>query len=321
MSFSSNIKDELIRLPDERACCRKSEIAGILRTGLILKKYRESSSFIFITEHALLSRYLFTNIKNYIKIGPDIFGEKTTRFKKHIVYKINFNKMINTDDFNLFFESIGVNFDLLHGKIIASDYEIENRCCMRAYIRGGFLAIGSITSPEKAYHLELSFTDKDIAFEYMSFMEQFNLKPKHLSRKSYEIVYMKEGQDIVDFLNVIGAHRALMEMENIRILKDMRNQVNRIVNCETANLEKTVNASVKQVEYIKYLDNVMGIENLSDGLKEIARLRLEFPEASLSELGNLISPPLGKSGVNHRLRKLEKIATNKMGHIGFKPFS
>jgi len=125
-------------------------------------------------------------------------------------------------------------------------------------------------------------------------------------------VYIKEGQDIVDFLNVIGAHHALMEMENIRILKDMRNQVNRIVNCETANLEKTVNASVKQVEYIRYLEDTAGLQNLPAGLREIARLRLENPEASLSELGKMLTPPLGKSGVNHRLRKLENIAANRM---------
>lgn len=314
MSFSSEIKDEIIRLDDEKNCCRKAEMAGILRTGLMLKKYRESSSLIFITEHALLSRYIFTNIKKHIKTAPNIFGEKTTRFKKHVVYRLNFNKILNMDELERFFQSMGIQVNQNEGKIVYDDYEINERCCMRAYIRGGFLAVGSITSPEKAYHLELSFTDRKIAFEFMEFMKQFDLKPKHLSRKGYEIVYLKEGQDIVDFLNVIGAHRALMEMENIRILKDMRNQVNRIVNCETANLGKIVNASLKQVEYIKYLDNTMGIENLPTGLKEIARLRLEFPEASLTELGNMLTPPLGKSGVNHRLRKLEKIARDKMGH-------
>lgn len=316
MSFSSEIKDEIIRLNDEKRCCRKAEIAGILRTGLMLKKYRESSSLIFITEHASLSRYIFINIKSQIKAGPNIFGEKTTRFKKHVVYRLNFNKMLNMDDLNLFLQSIGVQVNLDEGRIVYNNYEISERCCMRAYIRGGFLAVGSITTPEKAYHLELSFTDKNIALEYMEFMKEFDLKPKHLSRKGYEIVYLKEGQDIVDFLNVIGAHQGLMEMENIRILKDMRNQVNRIVNCETANLGKIVNASLKQVDFIKHLDNTTGIENLPAGLKEIARLRLEFPEASLTELGNMLTPPLGKSGVNHRLRKLEKIAKDKMGYEG-----
>ncbi len=313
MSFSSSIKDELIRITDEKDCCRKAEIAGILRTGLMLRKYRESRALVFITEHASLSRYLFTNVKNYIKTSPEIFGEKSTRFKKHVVYRLNFNKMLKLEYFNLFLQSIGLNMDLNEGRIVYNDYDISERCCVRAYIRGGFLAVGSITSPEKAYHIELSFADVVLANEYMQFMEQFGLKPKNISRKGYEIVYMKEGQDIVDFLNVIGAHRALMEMENIRILKDMRNQVNRIVNCETANLEKTVNASLRQVECIKYLDEVIGIENMPVGLKEIARLRLEFPEASLSELGNMLTPPLGKSGVNHRLRKLEKIAKDKIG--------
>jgi DNA-binding protein WhiA len=312
MSFSSDIKDEIIRLTDEKNCCHKAELAGILRTGLIVKKYRGSNSLIYITEHALLSRYIFTSIKNQIKVGPNIFGERITRFKKHVVYRLNFTKILNMDEFKLFLKSMGIQVIQDEGKKIYDDYEINERCCVRAYIRGGFLAVGSITNPEKAYHLELSFTDRKIAEEYMGFMKRFDLKPRHLSRKGYEIVYMKEGQDIVDFLNVIGAHRGLMEMENIRILKDMRNQVNRIVNCETANLGKIVNASLKQVEYIRHLDKTVGIENLPQGLKEIARLRLEFPEASLAELGKMLNPPLGKSGVNHRLRKLEKIAKDKM---------
>lgn len=312
MSFSSAIKDELSRLPAEKECCKQAEIAAILRTGLTLRETGKGKTLQFITEHAPLSRLLYSSIKEFHNYGPDIYGEKTTRFKKHVVYRLNFSNIHSIN--NSFFDRIGIHINTDEGTVSYSSYEIKDRCCMRAYIRGGFLSVGSVTSPEKAYHLELSFTDKGVALEYMNYMEYFSLKPKHIERKGYEIVYMKEGQDIVDFLNVIGAHKALMEMENIRILKDMRNQVNRIVNCETANLEKTVNASVRQVEYIKYLDSVTGIQNLPVGLKEIARLRLEYPEASLSELGKMLTPPLGKSGVNHRLRKLEKIAKDKFNY-------
>jgi DNA-binding protein WhiA len=315
MSFSSDIKDELIRV-DCKQCCRKSEIAAILRTGLILRKTKSKKSLTFITEHGLLSRYLYSQIKHIVKKGPDIYGQKTPRLKKHVVYRIDFNNFFDNDEQKAFLEDIGIFFDVEKEAVEYHRYDIEDRCCIRSYLRGGFLSVGSLTNPDKSYHLELNFQNKMIQTEYMSFMEYFNLKPKHITRKSYEIVYIKEGQDIVDYLNVIGAHNALMEMENVRIMKEMRNQVNRIVNCETANLEKTVNASVNQVECIKYIDSVMGLEYLPPPLKDIARLRLENIDASLSELGKMLSPALSKSGVNHRLKKLEKIADNlKQGKV------
>ncbi|NLG89421.1 MAG: DNA-binding protein WhiA [Clostridiaceae bacterium] len=308
MSFSSDIKDELIRVDYGRECCRKAEIAAILRTGLIFRKTKKNKSLTFITEHGPLSRYLYTQIKHIVKKGPEIYGEKTPRLKKHVVYRIDFNNFLESSEQRSFLEGIGIIFDVDKEIIEYRKYDIKDRCCIRSYLRGGFLSVGSLTNPDKSYHLELNFQDKMIQTEYMGYMEYFNLKPKHITRKNYEIVYLKEGQDIVDYLNVIGAHNALMEMENVRIMKEMRNQVNRIVNCETANLEKTVNAAVNQVEYIKYIDGAIGLENLPPALKEIARLRLENTHASLSELGKMLSPELSKSGVNHRLRKLEKIA-------------
>ncbi len=312
MSFSSLIKDELSRIQNEKKCCRDAEIAAILRAGLILREVRGEKLLLFITEHAPLSRLLYSHIKHMIKDAPEIHGEKTARFKKHVVYKIDFHKLLERNEQRLFLESIGIALNITEGKIEYNGYPMAERCCIRSYLRGGFMAAGSITNPDKSYHLELNFHNRTIRKEYMECMEFFGLKPKYITRKGYEIVYIKEGQDIVDYLNVIGAHHALMEMENIRILKEMRNQVNRVVNCETANLEKTVNASIKQVECIQYIDGVMGLENLPEGLKEIARLRLENMEVSLSELGKMLSPPLSKSGVNHRLKKLEKIAEEIM---------
>ncbi|MBP7176246.1 MAG: DNA-binding protein WhiA [Thermoclostridium sp.] len=311
MSFSSDIKDELARLQNEKACCQQAELAGLLRTGLMLREAQGEPALLFITEHASVSRLLFAHIKAQTSSRPEISGEKTARLRKHVVYRLNLNKVPSTDTSIRQFDNLGIH--VRHeGKCLEfSPYTMKSRCCMRSYLRGGFLAGGSIISPDKSYHLEIAFMDKGVAQEYRLLMEHFQLKPKQITRKGYEIVYMKEGQDIVDFLNIIGAHLALMEMENVRILKDMRNQVNRIVNCETANLEKTVYASVKQVEAIRLLDDVLGLENLPPGLKEIARLRLENPEASLTELGKMLTPVLGKSGVNHRLRKLEKLASDK----------
>lgn len=310
MSFSSDIKDELCRLQNEKPCCKLAELAGILRTGLIIREIRGKNFILFVTEHASVSRMVYSRVKEIVPDGVEISGKKTTRFKRHVIYRLNFTGLAENKEGNEFLKSIGINIDLPRQKIEYTDFNIQDRCCIRAYLRGGFLAVGSVTDPDKSYHIEMSFPDSRISGEYMKYMEHFDLKPKHLQRKNYDIVYMKEGQEIVDFLNVINAHNALLEMENIRVMKDMRNQINRIVNCETANLEKTVNASLKQVSYIKYLDDTIGIENLPVSLKEIARLRLEYPEASLSELGKMLTPELSKSGVNHRMRKLQKLAAD-----------
>ena len=139
-------------------------------------------------------------------------------------------------------------------------------------------------------------------------MNVFELDAKIIMRKKYFVVYIKEGTQIVDMLNIMEAHISLMELENIRILKEMRNSINRRVNCETANISKTVSAAVKQIEDITYIRDTVGFSELTDGLREIAQIRLDYPEASLVELGKLLSTPVGKSGVNHRLRKLSMMA-------------
>jgi DNA-binding protein WhiA len=187
---------------------------------------------------------------------------------------------------------------------------VQGTCCKRAYIRGAFLAGGSITNPEKAYHLEFVNVYEKHCNELMELVNSFNIDSKIIVRKRYYVLYLKEGTNIVDLLNIMGAHVALMKLENLRIIKEMRNKVNRIVNCETANLNKTISASVKQVEEINYIENNMGIDKLPKALKEIALLRLQYTDASLKELGSMLNPPVGKSGVNHRFRKISDIADN-----------
>jgi DNA-binding protein WhiA len=187
---------------------------------------------------------------------------------------------------------------------------LKKTCCRRTYLRWAFLSGGSVSDPEKTYHLEINNHKPDYANEIGRVMNTFGLHARLIKRKGNYVIYIKEGEDIVDFLNIIGAHNALLELENVRILKEMRNNVNRIVNCETANLEKTVNASVRQVENIKYIRDNIGFERIPENLREIAEVRLEYSDSNLKELGELLDPPLGKSGVNHRLRKLDIIAEN-----------
>jgi hypothetical protein len=185
---------------------------------------------------------------------------------------------------------------------------LQQTCCKRAYIRGAFLAGGSISDPNKSYHFEIVCRTEPQAEQLRDVVNSFSMDAKIVERKKHYIVYLKEGAQIVDILNVMEAHVSLMNLENVRILKEMRNSVNRKVNCETANISKTVTAAVKQLDDITYIREMAGLDSLPDNLKEMALLRLEYPEATLGELGTYLDPPVGKSGVNHRLRKISLIA-------------
>jgi len=185
---------------------------------------------------------------------------------------------------------------------------IQQSCCRRAFIRGAFLASGSISDPEKFYHFEIVCAARPKAEQLKNMIATFGLDAKIVVRKKYYVVYIKEGSQIVDILNVMEAPISLMELENIRILKEMRNSVNRQVNCETANINKTVSAAVKQIEDITYIKDTIGFDGLPENLEQMARLRLLRPDATLKELGEALDPPVGKSGVNHRLRKLSTLA-------------
>ena len=187
---------------------------------------------------------------------------------------------------------------------------VQQTCCKRAFIRGAFMAAGSISDPNKSYHFEIVCHTLEQAQQLKELMEFFETEPKIVERKERMVVYLKEGSQIVDLLNVMEAYVSLMNLENVRILKEMRNSVNRKVNCETANINKTVNAAVKQMEDIKRIRDTIGFDNIPEPLAEIAQVRLEYPEATLKELGTYLDPPVGKSGVNHRLRKLAAIAEN-----------
>jgi len=313
MSFSYSAKNELCRIENGNPCCIKAELAAAIRISGNIKFERENPvSIRIITENAAFARRIFLNLKNTFGIVPQVINRRSKKLKKHATYII------------ILTSSHGVS-EFLHLMGIEAEYNVANEncsikyipyseinevcdCCNRAYLRGAFLSNGSISDPEKAYHLEISTHDIELARELERIMSDFGLNPKTVTRKGNYVTYLKEGENIVDFLNIVGAHNALLELENIRILKEMRNNVNRIVNCETANLEKTVNASVRQVENIKYIINKTGMSGIPEKLQEIALKRIEHPHANLKELGEMLNPPIGKSGVNHRLKKIDEIA-------------
>jgi len=310
VSFSSTVKNELCRLEMNDKCCLLAELISVMRiSGTIIREEDSLPKIRIVTENAAFARRLYTNIRKTRNMHPEVIIRKGRKFKKHVSYIIVITA--SEDVWNMLRETETSQGD----RRFQIKKLLENNCCRRTYLRGAFLASGSISDPEKAYHLEITTHKREHAEEISSLMESFNLNSKIIKRKGYYVVYLKEGENIVDFLNIIGAHTALLELENIRILKEMRNNVNRIVNCETANLDKTVNASLRQIENIEYIRDNIGFDKLPETLREMAELRLKYTDASLRELGEKLNPPLGKSGVNHRLRKLEQIAEEARARI------
>ena len=178
----------------------------------------------------------------------------------------------------------------------------------RLCIREAFIKSGSMNDPNKKYHLEIMFKTKKKAEEMQTLLNNFNINAKIIKREKDYMLYLKDGEEISEFLALIGANSSVIKFEEIRVLKETRNDINRLVNCETANLNKTINAAVKQIEDIKLIKKKRKFSNLPENLQEIAELRIANPDVSLVELGKMLSEPIGKSGVNHRLRKLSAIA-------------
>ena len=257
MSFSAEIKEELIQHYTKKKNSQKAELAALI----LLDEKNVSRDF---ARGAFI--YTFTSLKKTFNI-------------------------------NLEYE------ELEHPENLVKETESK-----RAFLRGAFLAKGTISDPAKSYHFEIAAGDIKTADLLKALMESFDIHPKLTKRRERPVLYLKEGVDIADILNVMEAPKALMNFENIRIVREVRGSVNRQVNCETANINKTITASMKQIEDINYIKETLGMDALDDNLREIARVRLEHSEIPLAELGQLLDPPLGKSGVNHRLRKLSEIA-------------
>lgn len=319
MSFSSSVKNELCRLENINDCCLLSELAAaICLNGTVAVMAGGGCNIRITTENAAFARRIYSNIRKLCGLFPEVTIRKSKKLKRHVSYMLYLTPIIGSAELLEKAEVVvREGLDGMPPELILADKEgIKKQCCTKAFLRGAFLAGGSISDPEKTYHLELTSRTRTQAQQMSRILGFFKLHARIIKRKGSYVTYLKEGENIVDFLNVVGAHNSLMEFENVRILKDMRNNVNRIVNCETANLEKTVNASVRQVDNIRYIAENIGFDKLPAVLKDIAALRLEYSDASLVELGQQLSPPLGKSGVNHRLRKLDLIAERHREQTG-----
>lgn len=309
MSFASETKKELINL-SVKDCCSKAELSALIRMNGTLSFSNRELIVNVQTENAAIARRIYVLIKKNYDTAVELLVRKKMRLKKNNVYIVRLREKA---------ESILKDLKILEGRFtfireISPDL-IRKKCCRRSYLRGSFLAGGSVNNPEtSSYHLEIFSLYKEHNDALCELMNSFQLNSRTLERKNGYITYLKEAEKITGFLSVIGAYNALLRFEDVRIVRDMRNSVNRLVNCETANLNKTIGAALRQVENIRYIQDTVGLDLLPDKLREIAELRMAHQDVTLKELGEMVSGGrISKSGINHRLRKIDEIA-DKLRH-------
>ena len=305
VSYASDVKKELTSLPvhPEHA---KAELAAFLRMNGVLSLHDHQFSLDITTENPAIARRIFSLIKTAYGIEPLLIVSKKMKLKKNYQYLVRLQKQVHEilTDLEIFDSSNGLITGIPE-KIMSSEQRAMS------YLRGAFLASGSVNNPETSrYHLEIYSLYENHNQDLLKLMNNFfYLNAKETRRRSGYIVYLKEAEKIGDFLHVVGAVNAMLAFEDLRIMRDMRNSVNRLVNCDTANLKKTANAAAKQVECIQLIEEKFGLENLPEKLTVLARFRLTHPELSLKEVAAQVPDgPISKSGVNHRFQKIREIA-------------
>lgn len=309
MSFSQEVKDELEKQIGSARHCRIAELAVILLSyGHVSTTKTGKKRLLLSTEHETIVRKYFTLLKKTFNIENGVLKtafstESTGRMFEGILEDEPLMETV-LKAVKLWDEK---NRTMLQQTDV-SDVLLKSACCKRAYLRGCFLCSGSMSDPQKGYHLEYLCNNEDMANQLLRVIADFDVEAKVVRRKKYYVVYIKEGAAIVELLNVMEAHVCLMNLENTRIIKEIGNYTNRTVNCETANIIKAVNAANKQIADIERIRDKVGLDSLPAPLREMAEVRLQYHDTPLGELGKYLDPPIGKSGVNHRLRKLGEIA-------------
>ena len=303
MSFAAQTKKELTMVETDD-CCERAELAALIRMNGSVSLSSRKVVLDVSTENAAIARRIYSLVKKHFKVHVELLVRKKMRLKKNNVYIVRMPERVQEILSELKIVSEGFMFTPDINKDI-----IKNECCARSYLRGAFLAGGSVNNPEgSSYHLEISSMYEEHCRALVDLANTFELNARCIERKKGFIFYIKEGEKIIELLNIIGAHQALFKFEDVRIMRDMRNSVNRIVNCETANLNKTIGAAVRQIENIKLLQKEIGLENLPEKIREVAEIRLSHPDLNLTEVGDMLKVKVSKSGVNHRLRKIDEMA-------------
>ena len=309
MSFSQDVKEELLSVTGSARHCLLAELAAIFSfCGFVEGTENNRLTIGISTENKTISIKCFTLLKKTFNIYSSVSVRKAGLRSAGSVYTVKVEDGRQAKEVLLALKlPAGAEES---GKLSKTTDPVllKNACCKRAFIRGAYLASGSMSNPEKGYHLEFVCSHKEQAAMLIHILKELSVEAKEVLRKKYNVVYIKDGEAIVELLGLMGAHRALMELESTRVVKEVRNSINRRVNCEAANITKTVNAAAKQVEDILYIKEKIGFSGMPENLRQMAKLRLDYPDATLKELSELSDPPVGKSGVNHRLRKLSELA-------------
>jgi DNA-binding protein WhiA len=305
VSFTSEVKDELSRVTPPKACCPKAELAALVRVeGTLHITGGERFRLEIATETAPVARKV-------IKLLHSLYGLKTElTVRRSVLHKTN-NYLITVPsqpqlapamtDLGVLDETLGFTYGV-PARLTRRD------CCAVSYLRGAFLGGGFVADPHGDFHFELTAESEELARDLVRLMARFGIEARITRRRGLHAVYLKGAEPIVTFLALAGAHRALLRTEDVRIIKSMRNDVNRLVNAETANLQKAAEAAMSQVVDIRYLAETRGLDVLPPALRELTALRIEHPDVSLRELGELADPPLSKSAVYHRIRRIEALA-------------
>ena len=292
MSFSSDVTSEISKAENISSCCFHAQVYG-----LVLFAHFSKYNLSITTENTDVFSLYVSYLREYCGVEPIISKSGT---KKMTAY-------VKTDaDKTKVFDKFGHSFNEATLRINRAN--ISDECCAGAFLRGAFLSCGTVTSPESGYHLEFVVPYKKLCTDLMKFLDELNLNPKYIVRKGNHIVYFKDSESIEDILAIIGAQDASLYVMGIKIEKDVKNKVNRKLNFEISNISKTVDAAQIQISAIELIESRQGLSSLPENLQKIARLRLEYPESSLSELEKLLDEPISRSGINHRLNKIVKIA-------------
>lgn len=308
MSFAAQTKKELT-LIEADGCCERAELSALIRMNGSVSVSSRKVVLDISTENAAIARRIYSLLKKHFEVHVELLVRKKMRLKKNNVYIVRIPAGVQEILSELKIVSEGFMFNQGIDKDI-----IRKPCCKRSYLRGAFLAGGSVNNPEgSSYHLEISSMYEEHCEAIVDLANKFDLNARCIERKKGFVFYIKEGEKIIEFLNIIGAHQALFKFEDVRIMRDMRNSVNRIVNCETANLNKTIGAAVRQIENIKLLQREVGLDSLPEKLREVAVIRLQHPDMNLTEVGEMLGGKVSKSGVNHRLRKIDELAEKIRG--------
>lgn len=294
MSFSSDVKSEISKKENLSSCCFHAQVYG-----LVLFAHFSKYNLSITTENPDVFELYLTYLRDYCMVEPTVSDSSTKKLTAYLKTDEEKEKVFDKFGHTLNEPSLRIN-----------RANISDECCASAFLRGVFLACGTVTSPERGYHLEFVVPYKRLCMDLMKFMDELNLNPKYIVRKGNHIIYFKDSESIEDILAIIGAQDASLVVMGIKIEKDVKNKVNRRLNFEMSNINKTVDAANIQVEAIEYIESKTGISSLPDNLQKIAKIRLENPESSLSELERILDEPISRSGINHRLGRIVKIAEN-----------